>query len=184
MNAKNNHHLDEDQLIRAVVDESDLPAAARAHLAACSQCRRSKQNFEQELTHLGRMAAQFAPKPQKRIILPEQKPGRRLSSYLNRRSVIAAAAIAAAAFIIVWGTNITRIISEHRTANMTAEMRDAKQLMTEVNSLVDNALPPFYLQLSDGPKPDYDEEFYKFLIPPVENKSVTSEQGKRGNSLC
>lgn len=184
MNAKNNHHLNEDQLIRAVVDVSDLPVAAQAHLAACSQCLHNKQNFERELTQLGRMAGQFAPKPQKRIILPVQKSGSRFSSFLDWRSIIAAAAIVAAAFIVVWSSNIARNISEHRTENMTAEMRDAKQLMTEVNSLVDNALPPFYLQISDGPKPDYDEEFYKFLIPPVEDKSVTSEQGKRGNSLC
>jgi hypothetical protein len=156
----------------------------QAHLSACSLCRDLKEGFEQELTNLGELAAQLAPKPQKRIILPMQKSGSRFSSFLDWRSVIAAAAIVAAAFIVVWSSNIARNISEHRTENMTAEMRDAKQLMTEVNSLVDNALPPFYLQLSDGPKPDYDEEFYKFLIPPVEDKSVTSEQGKRGNSLC
>jgi hypothetical protein len=184
VNSNNTPHLDENQIIQAVVDESDLPTDVQAHLSACSLCRDLKEGFEQELTNLGELAAQLAPKPQKRIILPMQKSGSRFSSFLDWRSVIAAAAIVAAAFIVVWSSNIARNISEHRTENMTAEMRDAKQLMTEVNSLVDNALPPFYLQLSDGPKPDYDEEFYKFLIPPVEDKSVTSEQGKRGNSLC
>jgi hypothetical protein len=184
VNAKNNQHLNEDQLIRAVIDVSDLPVAAQAHLAACSQCLHRKQNFERELTNLGRMAGQFAPKPQKRVILPVPKSGSRFSAFLDWRSVPAAAAILAAAFIVVWSSHIARNISEHQTENMTAEMRDAKQLMTEVNSLVDNALPPFYLQISDGPRPDYDEEFYKFLIPPLEDKSVTSEQGKRGNLLC
>ena len=86
--------------------------------------------------------------------------------------------------MVVWGTNMARNFSVHRAANLTAEMRDAKQLMTEVNSLVDNALPSFYLEIADGPKSDYDEEFYQFLIPPIEEKTVTSEQGKRGTSLC
>jgi hypothetical protein len=97
---------------------------------------------------------------------------------------MAAAATVAAVFIVVWGTNMARKYSVHRTETLTAEMRDAKQLMTEVNSLVDNALPSFYLEISDEPKPDYDEEFYHFLIPPVEEKTLTSGQEKRGTSLC
>ena len=47
-------------------------------------------------------------------------------------------------------------------------MLEAEQLMTEVNTLVDNALPSFYLELS-GEKGSVDvEEFYQFLIPSVE----------------
>lgn len=177
-------HLDENQIIQAVVDESDLPAAVQAHLSACSQCRDIKQRFEQELTNLGNLAAQLAPRPQRRIILPVQAPRSRFLDFWNWRRLMAAAATVAALFIAVWGTNMARKYSEHRTETLTAEMRDAKQLMTEVNSLVDNALPPFYVEISDDSKPDYDEEFYQFLIPPIEEKSVTSEQGKRGTSLC
>ena len=184
MNSNNKFHLDENQLIQAVVDAADLPAAVQAHLAACSQCRNSKQSFERELANLGRIARQSVPKPQRRFILPVQKSGSRFSSFLNWRSITAAAAIAAAAFIVVWGANIARNFSERRTENLTAELRDAKRLMTEVNSLVDNALPSFYVEISDEPTPDYDEEFYKFLIPPIADKNVTSEQGKRGTSLC
>jgi hypothetical protein len=184
VNSKNNHHLDENQLIKAVVDASDLPAAVQAHLAACPQCRSSKQNFAQELTQLGRIAGLSVPKPQRRILLPAPKSGSRFSGFLDWRGVIVAAATVAAVFMVVWGTNMARNFSVHRAANLTAEMRDAKQLMTEVNSLVDNALPSFYLEIADGPKSDYDEEFYQFLIPPIEEKTVTSEQGKRGTSLC
>ena len=79
---------------------------------------------------------------------------------------------------------MARKYSVHRTETLTAEMRDAKRLMNEVNSLVDNALPSFYLELSDEPDPDYDEKFYKFLIPPVEEKAITSGQEKQGTSLC
>ena len=184
MNSNDTSHLDENQLIQAVVDIADLPATAQAHLAACHQCRQTKENFERELTILGRIARQSVPKPQRRIVLPVQKPGSRFAGFLNWRSITAAAAIAVAAFIVVWGANIARNFSERQTANLTAEMRDAKRLMTEVNALVDNALPPFYLEISGEPNSDYDEEFYKFLIPPIENNNVSSEQGKRGTSLC
>jgi hypothetical protein len=184
VNSNNNHHLDENQLIKAVVDPFDLPKAVQAHLSACSQCRINRQNFERELTNLGQIARLSVPKPQRRIILPVQKSGSRFSSFLDWRSIIVAAATVAAVLMVVWGTNLARNFSEHRTENLTAEMRDAKRLMTEVNSLVDNALPPIYLEIADEPQPDYDEEFYQFLIPSTEDKTVTSEQGKRGTSLC
>jgi hypothetical protein len=63
-------------------------------------------------------------------------------------------------------------------------MRDAERLMTEVNTLVDNPLPSFYLEISGEKNSDYDEKFYQFLIPTTEDKTLTSEQGKRGTSLC
>ena len=184
MKANNTTHLDENQIIQAVVDESDLPASVQAHLRACSQCRDLKQSFEQDLTNLGKFAAQLAPKPQRRIILPVQNTRSRFSGFWDWRRLMAAAAAVVAVFIVVWGTNMARKYSVHRTETLTAEMRDAKRLMNEVNSLVDNALPSFYLELSDEPDPDYDEKFYKFLIPPVEEKAITSGQEKQGTSLC
>jgi len=184
VNANNIPHLNENQIIQAVVDESDLPASVRAHLSACSQCRHLKQSFEQDLSNLGKLAAQFAPKPQRRISLPVQNHRSRFSAFRDWRRLTAAAATIAAVFIVVWGTNMARKYSVHRNETLTAEMRDAKRLMNEVNSLVDNALPSFYLELSDEPDPDYDEKFYKFLIPPVEEKTLTSGQEKQGTSLC
>jgi hypothetical protein len=182
--ANNTPHLDESQIIQAIVDESDLPASAQAHLSTCSQCSNLKQGFEQDLTNLGKLAAQFAPKPQRRIILPVQNHRSRFSAFRDWRRLAVAAATVAAVFIVVWGTNMARKYSVHRTETLTAEMRDAKRLMNEVNSLVDNALPSFYLELSNEPDPDYDEKFYKFLIPPVEEKNLTSGQEKQGTSLC
>ena len=74
MNSDSTIHLDENELIQAVVDASDLPESVQAHLAACIQCLNVKKSFEQELTNLGKMAEQFTPKPQRRIILPVKAP--------------------------------------------------------------------------------------------------------------
>jgi len=185
MKSENTIHLDENQLVQAVVDASDLPESVQAHLATCSQCLAGKKTFEQELAILGQIAEQLAPKPQRRIVLPVKTLRRKFFSFWDWHRLMAAAATIAAVFIVVWGTNTARKFSERRNENMAAEMRDAKRLMTEVNTLIDNPLPSFYLEISAERNSDYDEKFYKFLIPTTEENTLTSgQEGKRGTSLC
>lgn len=171
MKSANMQHLDEEQLIQSVVDVSDLPDSVRAHLAECGRCRAGKLSFELEMQTLGQKAEQFAPQPQRRIVLPALKTRKPLGHLLEWRKLAAAAATVAAVFILVWGTDLVRNHSESGPENLTADMVESKRLMTEVNTLVDNALPPFYLVLSVENQADYDDEFYQFLIPPVEEKT-------------
>lgn len=175
-----NQHLNEDQLIRAVVDAADLPESVRDHLSGCRECLNSKMSFELELDQLGHKAQQFAPKPQRRIMLPTVPGKKPLRQFLEWPKLTAAAATVAAVFILVWGTNMVRHITRPGLENMI----EAKQLMTEVNTLVDNALPPFYVEISGERNSEYDEDFYRFLIPTIEDKAITSDRGKKGKSLC
>ena len=168
MKVDGERHLDETQIIQAVVDAVDLPAAVRDHLAECTHCLENKESFAQELANLGQLAEHYAPKPQRRIILPVADAKHTFWSSFNWRNVVAATATVAAVFLIVWGTNVMRNLSEPGTKNLAAEMLDAERLMTEVNTLVDNALPSFYLEISGEKSPDDTEEFYQFLIPSIE----------------
>jgi len=45
---------------------------------------------------------------------------------------------------------------------------EAKQIMTEVNMRVDNALPPLHLEIFADYKAEYDKEWYQFLITQIE----------------
>jgi len=184
MNVDHAQHLDDNQLIQAIVDEADLPEVVRAHLAECGQCLAGKNSFELELTRLGQKAAQLAPRPRRRIILPVQKTKNPFANLLQWRSWAAAAAAVTAVFLLVWGTNFVRNLSDHGAKNLSAEMLEAQRLMTEVNTLVDNALPPFYLEISGYKTGNYDEEFYRFLIPSIEDNALTSDRGQKGTSLC
>jgi hypothetical protein len=162
------YHLDENQIIQAVVDSTDLPGAVRDHLAECPQCLENKEGFARELENFGQLAQQYVPRPQGRIQIPIAEQKQTLWSWFSRRNIAAATATLAAVLLIVWGTNVVRNISQPGKQTLAAEMLEAEQLMTEVNTLVDNALPSFYLELSGEKGSDDVEEFYQFLIPSVE----------------
>jgi hypothetical protein len=164
-------HLDDEQLIQSVVDASDLPGSVQAHLTECGQCLAGKNSFELEMTTLSQKAEQFAPQPQRRIMLPAQKSKNPFRNLLDWHNLVAAAATVAAVFILVWGTNLVRNLSEPGIENLTADMVESERLMTEVKTLVDNALPPFYLVLSGENNAGYDDDFYQFLIPTIEEKT-------------
>ena len=184
MKSENMQHLDEDQIIQAVVDVADLPQAVKLHLAKCSRCLADMNSFEHEMALLGQKVEQFVPKPQRRILLPAPKTVNPFRNLMDWRNLAVAAATVSAIFLLVWGTNIARYFSEPGGSNLTAEMAEAEMLMTEVNTLIDNALPPFYLEISGEKNTDYDEEFYHFLIPTIEDKALTSNRGQKGTSLC
>lgn len=168
MNLAKEQHLDEQQLIQAVVDENDLPRSMQAHLVSCHQCRSSKVSFEQELVRLGQLAERYSPPPQRKITIPVHETRSPQGTFLNWRYAIGAAATVAAVLLVFWGTTSLRNLTEFGTAGAPSELMEAKRLMTEVNMLVENALPPLYLEITAEYKPDYDKEFYQFLIPQIE----------------
>jgi hypothetical protein len=184
LNLENKQHLNGEQLLQAIVDAADLTDSVQAHLANCNRCLAEKNSFEQELFNLGRIAEKNVPQPQRRIILPVKKAKFPFRNFLAWRNLVAAAATVAAVFLVVLGTNTVRNLSKSGTENLAAEMMEAEKLMSEVNTLVDNALPSFYLEISGEKSPNYDEEFYRFLIPTIEDDMLTSDRGKRGTSLC
>jgi len=95
-------HLEEDDILQAVIDDKDLSALQQQHLGECAQCRQRKAQLEQELARLGQLAERYAPKPQKRIVLAEQKIR---SPLLNWRIAFSAAAVVAVV-LVVWGTGL------------------------------------------------------------------------------
>jgi predicted anti-sigma-YlaC factor YlaD len=167
VNLGKEQHLDEQQLIQAVVDENDLPRSMQSHLVSCHQCRSGKESFEQELVLLGQLAERYSPPPQRRITIPVHE-ARSPRTFWNWRNAIGAAATVAAVLLVFWGTTSIRNLTEFGTAGTPADLMEAKRLMTEVNMLVENALPPLYLEITAEYKPDYDKEFYQFLIPQIE----------------
>ncbi|MDY6852651.1 MAG: hypothetical protein SV487_11345, partial [Thermodesulfobacteriota bacterium] len=63
-----NNHLDRDQIVISVVDETALPGTAGRHLAACPVCKAERKALEADLARLGQLGERFVPGTQRRVV--------------------------------------------------------------------------------------------------------------------
>jgi len=170
-------HLDEDLLIRAVVDEADLPADAAGHLAGCDACRQRAESLDRDLARLGEVARRQVPFYGKRIRLPDEASSR--SGFRLRFGGLAAGALAAAAalLLVFWGAPYFRPSSPVPPALLSEAAWQDDRFMAQVDLLVENSLPPVYLEIAGEGRPELDEEFIQFLIPPLQG---SISMGRRG----
>ena len=173
-------HLAEDHILQAVIDDTDLSTLQQKHLAQCSRCQSHRQRLENELAHLGQLAERYAPEPLRRINVADDNARLPL---LIRRIAVSAAAVAAV-IIVVWATFLLRSQQQGGIDNLAQNMVEAERLMTEVNVLVENALPQVYLDIVGETNLNMDEDFIDFLIPNYEGVPQISALVKKGSKLC
>ncbi len=176
----NEPHLEEDDILQAVIDDTDLSTLHQQHLLQCSQCRSQKERLENELARLGQLAERYAPEPQKRVTLAEQKVR---TTFFSRGFAFSAAA-ATAVIIVIWATFLIRNQQQGSIGNLAQNMVEAERLMTEINVLVENALPPVYLDIVGETNLNLDQDFLDFLIPTSEDAPQISALAKKGSKLC
>jgi hypothetical protein len=176
-------HLKEKQILQALIDAKDLPMPLQKHLIECVHCRSQKEHLEQELARLGQLAQRYAPEPQKRILVTDQKPRSAFSEFLSGRLAFAAAAVAFV-LIVIWGTLLIRSHQQGSIGNLAKDVVEAERLMTEINVLVENALPQVYLDIVGETNLNMDKDFMDFLIPTGESTPRISALVQKGLILC
>ena len=176
----NEPHLEENDILQAVIDDTDLSMLHQQHLQECFQCRSQKERLENELTRLGQLAEHYAPEPQRRVRVPEQKVR---APFFNRGFAFSAAAVAAV-IIVVWATFLIRSQQQGSIGNLAQNMVEAERLMLEIDALVDNALPQVYLDIVGETNLNLDQDFLDFLIPTSDDTPRVSALAKKGPKLC
>lgn len=167
-NNTSTHHLNQDELIRAAVDTSDLPEERQNHLSGCHECSQKLKRLSQQLNGLGQTALRMAPTPKRPFRLPTtQQSSKRL--LLPAWGVGMAAAILVAAVVLKpqwpWSPSL-----QGPGVNAAAD----RKLMVEVNALVDNALPETFQQLAvlSSPAttdtPDTEGDFMDWIAPDID----------------
>jgi hypothetical protein len=175
-----NGHLSEDQIVCALIDQVQLPAAEKAHLERCSQCGSRIDQLAQDLERLGKMAEQYAPLPKR----PIQLPVKETREPLRRWMVGLAAAAAAALCLVIWW----EIPQDKQpvVANQT-ELDSEKngELMSTVQALTENALPDVYMDIIGDSDLDLTDEFIDYVVPDldVENDSLGFQFKNKGEKL-
>ena len=161
-------HLNEDQLIRAVVDEDDLPGPLQEHLLKCEFCCTEKERLENQLSRLGRMAESLTPLPGKRVKLPAERSSRNTwSQTWRRRSLLAAGVAAAMIMTVVWW----------RTPYTISPGGDKAQWTWEIFQ-EEHSLPLTYFDIAGESISGINEEFMDFVIPDIQDEAIHKDRKK------
>jgi len=181
------NHLGEELIIRALIDETDLSEAARRHLAECPLCRGEKEKLEQDLFQFGRIAKQNSPVPKGRISLPERRRRGRIGWFWNWQAASGMAALAMILLVVISWNALFRAQPEFSMVATNQELIEAEEFMTEVEVLVNNALPAVYLDISGESYMEVDEEFIDYVVPAEYEDLSRYDDGKTkigGERLC
>jgi hypothetical protein len=185
VNSDKNNHLGEELILRFLIDEDDVPEAARQHLAICPLCRGEKEKLEQDLLRFGRIAKQYSPVPKRRISLPERSRRDTVGWFWNWQAASGMGAIAAIILVVISWNTLFRAQPEFPVIATNQELIAAEDFMTEVDLLVNNVLPAVYLDISGESYLEVDEEFIDYMVPAAYEDVSRYDGGKtEGEKLC
>jgi len=172
VNAEVASHLSENRIIRIVADDDAMHTSERAHLAQCDSCRQALSALGNDLEQLRRQAVKATPAPERHFVLPAARSERhRLSR--RRWGWAAAGSVLSAAFvaIVLWMGDNNGLPGISPTTLPVASVEDPA--MIKAQALAVNALPPAYLALSESLDGGFDRGFIDFLIPPLDDDSMS-----------
>jgi hypothetical protein len=178
-----NSHFTDEELLRAMVDPSDLAPTRQAHLKSCLHCQRQTRDLTDSYRRLGQMAREMAPEPQKSFRLPAHDAPLRRWYF---KPVMALGVLGALVFAVtLWMPRFSRT----PTPMVAHNFENDDQLMAEVDALVENALPEKYQQLaalSDDRSVEDLDEFMDWLVPSpdgmddVEQPATSDRENRQG----
>ena len=184
MIATSNKHLEEEQILQAIVDISDLPNDQQAHLAACPVCLAEKGRLDKMLLQVGNMAKASAPAVTGRLVLPDRHPG-----FLQRWIFGAGpwARIAVPALLILILVTSVLVLQPDQDKHMsvvTEQTIDPEQLLSDIDRLIENPLPQELQTMISIVEIDPDEDFMEYIVPTTENDPLSNVPGKKGENIC
>ena len=182
MNTLEERHLNENQILMAVVDQSLLSETMIAHLSACHHCRSQKKEIEQKLYQLGHTARGLTPSPRKRPHLPVST----LKSPLWRYLPASVFSVLLLAVIAWWGlSSHPSGIQDLSPIRSVAGAWEDEGIMAEISKLSENALPEEYTRLvTTADSVDIEEGFFEYIVPSTDTPPLSEGWEIKGGRLC
>ena len=141
-------HLDDNQIIEAVIDEEGLNGLLRRHLSECPACRAQKEMLQARLARFGEISRGKIPLGYRKPKLIEMNAGEMAKAWTIHPALAICAALAVLALfltpIVINRDNLFTKSVVYR------EMLQDEKFMAEVRSLEENPLPSFSVDIS-GP---------------------------------
>ena len=171
-------HLNEDRIIRAIVDENDLTTSEQNHLSNCSTCQKEKQEFDQVLSRMGDMSQELVP-PRRRRFVFTPKENR---SWLRWQPALATGFVIVLLLMGIWWSPLFNRFQENGSVHIVQKTESDQQFVAGITLVEDYALPDGYLYILGASDEDdyydydtyddyndydnyYDDEFLESVIP-------------------
>ncbi|MCD4721068.1 MAG: hypothetical protein K8S13_14605 [Desulfobacula sp.] len=167
-------HLNTDQIMVAMVDESDLDDAARQHLSACTFCRQRQSDLMKQYTGLGNMACRFTPDFKQNIRMPEYTRKVPVQWKWGFTQIIGLSVAVTLILIVVLNPLFQKFKTIVLNNTQIVDTESEMALMIDIENLVEDPLPPAYQGIVGMPDIDSDDDFMNFIVPQPEESDLVS----------
>ncbi|KPK00422.1 MAG: hypothetical protein AMJ60_01465 [Desulfobacterales bacterium SG8_35] len=168
MKAQKYVHLQEEQVLWAIIDEEDLAGDDRKHLRECPDCRRKVERFRDELHEFGQKARQSVPPFSGTVRLPGEKPAP-VSHDAGWLSFFGATAmVGLVVFFSVMGMESMAPGNLLTLQNQESLLED-EFLMREISDMVESPLSDDMYEISGENGIGFDDDFLQFVVPDIQD---------------
>lgn len=169
MKGHNDAHLQEEQIIWAVIDVKELGEDTRHHLLACSPCQERVERFQAELQDFGRQAKEAVPPFSRTIKLPIKEPATR-SQNAGWLPFIGATAMAGLVLFFYVMGGMGTVHQGKLAMNQSQEMLlEDEALMREISEMVEYPFTDDMYEITGENGSGFDEDFMEFIVPDIQD---------------
>jgi len=161
----NTQHLNEDNIIRSIIDLNDLSSVDKNHLTTCERCKEERQGLERHLNKINVLAREYLPVRNERLTVVQNFDRYRQGLFIVHPVIIAFCLVAIA---VIWLPTPAKLYKEY-TDNLIIEKaladKDIRGAIQELNEQLLTDLKVDVSENSDSSENCVNEDFIKFIVP-------------------
>jgi hypothetical protein len=157
VNPESIKHLDEAQILGALIGEDTLAPEVLQHLSFCDSCLNEKKRLQRNLRRMGHLARSLSPSPAELFSLEEARASRRPA--WNWWQGAAAGLVFACLIAVFIGSFMPRSPRDNNKAVMfSQEMLADDEFIKDIDTLERDPLPPLYADIAESLDSDPGDE--------------------------
>jgi hypothetical protein len=143
-----------------------------------------KDRLGHMLSRLENMARASAPNVVSRPVFTDRPTGFLPRPFFNFRPFIRIAVPVMFVLVIVASALVLKPAPVTHMASEEKAMIDPEQLLSDIDSLIENPLPQGFQSMLSFAGIDLNEDFMEFIVPVPENDPLSNNSGEKGESKC